>query len=141
MQFVDKRKHGYLEELFESWKHIVAFKGGSSIHNKALKQKVLTTLIKRKKQRKIEHFTNNKSKSYFQQKLKQKAFDFFQQGVEISRVKRTAKQETVSLARVHYRKYSKSRCLKAWMTVVYRQRVYKYLQRKMLHKVGSSILE
>ena len=45
MEFFEKQNQNRLEEVFEGWKHIVAFKGGSSIHNKALKQKVFSALL------------------------------------------------------------------------------------------------
>ena len=54
MSYIEKRERNYLEEIIESWKHIVAFKGGSSIHNKALKHKVFVSLLQNKKHKKIK---------------------------------------------------------------------------------------
>ena len=61
LAFMEKRQGSQLEEMFEAWKHIVAFKGGHSIHNKALKQKVLAILVRRKKLAKVKQYMIRKA--------------------------------------------------------------------------------
>ena len=49
-------KKNFLEDVFEAWKQKIAFKGGHSIHNRALKLKVLGVLDKRRKATKVKNF-------------------------------------------------------------------------------------
>ena len=51
-----KVKKNFVEDVFEAWKQNVAFKGGHSIHNRALKLKVLGVLDKRRKAAKVKKF-------------------------------------------------------------------------------------
>jgi len=51
-----KHNRNFLEDVFEAWKQKVAFKGGHSIHNRALKEKVWTAFVKNRKAWKVKLF-------------------------------------------------------------------------------------
>ena len=51
-----RRQINLLEDIIEAWKHRVAFKGGHSLHNSALKSKVWKILDKRRKAGKVKSF-------------------------------------------------------------------------------------
>ena len=56
LKFSTKTSRNFQEDVFVAWKKKVAFKGGHSIHNRALKFKVLTILDKRRKAAKVKKF-------------------------------------------------------------------------------------
>ena len=51
-----RRKTNLIEDVLVAWKRRVAFKGGHSIHNTALKNKVWSCLLKHRKARKVKKF-------------------------------------------------------------------------------------
>ena len=51
-----KRRTNLMEDVLVAWKRRVAFKGGHSIHNTALKSKVWSCLLKNRKAKKVKKF-------------------------------------------------------------------------------------
>ena len=56
VKFIDLKRKNMVEDVFEAWKQRVAFKGGLSLHNHALKGKVISALVKYRKAAKVKRF-------------------------------------------------------------------------------------
>ena len=82
--YTEQRLASRLEEVFEGWKHVVAFKGGHSIHNKALKRKVFSVLIKQKKLAKVKWFMKQRAHAQYAQSLLRHAFAYLVEGVAVA---------------------------------------------------------
>jgi len=116
-----------LEDVFEAWKHRVAFKGGHSIHNRALKTKALATLIKRRKAGKVKRFRLKMAVTHYEKACVKTLLINLKLASQISFHKKAFKgkqQEAVALFR---RDLLLRKGIKAWQKFSYRVRVQRYI--------------
>ena len=123
-----RRQTNFIEDIFVAWKRRVAFKGGHSIHNHALKLKAWSSFVKHKKAAKVKQFRIESALKHYRNVLKATLIRKLGRACKASRLRAYEKSKVQARIDKHRRFILLRKSTTAWKKFSYRVRVQNYLE-------------